>query len=35
VAYPRQVSRSALASELIAQISDHFKAVARAPRARR
>ncbi|HVQ66730.1 MAG TPA: LysR substrate-binding domain-containing protein [Bradyrhizobium sp.] len=35
VAYPRHVSMSALASELIAQISDHFKAVARTTRARR
>jgi DNA-binding transcriptional LysR family regulator len=32
VAHPRHVSMSALASSLIAQISDHFKADARAPR---
>ena len=32
VAYPRHVSMSALASALIMQISDHFKAAAAAPR---
>jgi DNA-binding transcriptional LysR family regulator len=32
VAYPRHVSMSALASALITQISDHFKADARTPR---
>jgi DNA-binding transcriptional LysR family regulator len=32
VAYPRHVSMSGLASSLIAQISDHFKIDARAPR---
>jgi hypothetical protein len=32
VAYPRHVSMSALASTLITQISDHFKAATAAPR---
>jgi len=34
VAYPRHVAMSALASALIAQISDHFKTDGRAPRKR-
>ena len=34
VAYPRHIAMSALASSLIAQISDHFKTDARAPRKR-